>query len=185
VDQERISEAILERVSRDGSSIGNIKLLGILRETWPDLADEEYFRIRDELVAAGVLATGRGRGGSVMLAEPGSPHGECSGNQRPGRSLRQERATGLSHPLPLERRPPPLRPGFPHPPAERKNPDPGNQRPGLTAEQAKAAGAECLGGSCQSKRRIRRVVLGRGFRYGQDSGFAGDGLLRELTSIYA
>ena len=69
-DQERISGAILELVPRDGSSIGNIKLLGVLRETWPDLEDEEYFRIRDDLVAAGVLATGRGRGGSVMLANP-------------------------------------------------------------------------------------------------------------------
>ena len=69
-DQERISAAILELVPQDGSSIGNIKLLGVLRETWPGLEDEEYFRIRDALVASGVLATGRGRGGSVMLANP-------------------------------------------------------------------------------------------------------------------
>ena len=69
-DQERISGAILELVPQDGSSIGNIKLLGVLRETWPDLDDDEYFRVRDALVASGVLATGRGRGGSVMLANP-------------------------------------------------------------------------------------------------------------------
>src|SRR6056297_2800675 len=70
VDQERISGAIMELMPPDGSSIGNIKLLGILRQTWPDLDDADYFRIRDELVESGVLATGRGRGGSVMLAEP-------------------------------------------------------------------------------------------------------------------
>jgi len=67
---DELSKAILKLVPRDGASIGNIKLLGILRETWPDLADEYYFRIRDELVAAGVLATGRGRGGSLMLVAP-------------------------------------------------------------------------------------------------------------------
>ena len=60
-DQERISGAILELVPQDGSSIGNIRLLGMLRQTWPDLDDEEYFRIRDALVASGVLATGRGQ----------------------------------------------------------------------------------------------------------------------------
>jgi adenine-specific DNA-methyltransferase len=67
---EEVSRAILESAPADGSAIGNIKLLGILRETWPELTDEEYFRIRDELVASGALATGRGRGGSVLLAEP-------------------------------------------------------------------------------------------------------------------
>ena len=70
VDRERISGVILESMPRDGSSIGNIKLLGILRKTWPELSDEEYFSVRDELVESGVLQTGRGRGGSVMLAEP-------------------------------------------------------------------------------------------------------------------
>jgi len=67
---DELSKAILQLVPPDGSSIGNIKLMGLLRETWPDLSDEAYFRARDALVSDGVLATGRGRGGSVMLAEP-------------------------------------------------------------------------------------------------------------------
>jgi len=68
--EELISRAILESVPTDGAAMGNIKLRGILRESWPDLSDDEYFEIRDALVESGVLATGGGRGGSVMLATP-------------------------------------------------------------------------------------------------------------------
>jgi adenine-specific DNA-methyltransferase len=84
VDRERVSGVILESMPRDGSSIGNIKLLGILRKTWPELADEEYFSMRDELVESGVLQTGRGRGGSVMLAEPdGTEKLELAAQEQP------------------------------------------------------------------------------------------------------
>jgi hypothetical protein len=41
-DKERISRAILKLVPLDGSSIGNIKLLGILRGTWPALEHENW-----------------------------------------------------------------------------------------------------------------------------------------------
>ena len=67
-DQERISGAILELVPQDGSSIGNTKLLGALRETWPDLEDEDYFRIWDALTAADLLATACGPGYRKRLA---------------------------------------------------------------------------------------------------------------------
>ena len=44
-DHEQISGAILGLVPQDGSLIGNIKLLGVLWETWPNLDDERYFWI--------------------------------------------------------------------------------------------------------------------------------------------
>ena len=73
VDQERIAGAILESVPQDGSAIGNIKLLGVLRETWPDLEGEDYFRISADLVAAGVLATGPAQDCRQIPAAPHHP----------------------------------------------------------------------------------------------------------------
>jgi adenine-specific DNA-methyltransferase len=57
------SAALLRHVPADGSTIGNTKIRQILG--W---SEEQYFAVRDGLVAQGVLATGRGRGGAIMLA---------------------------------------------------------------------------------------------------------------------
>jgi len=81
---------ILQHVPEDGSSIGNKTLLARLAQAaGADVAEEDYWRVRDGLIAEGVLASGRGRGGSVlrpsqtMPAEPASPENFLTSPQRP------------------------------------------------------------------------------------------------------
>lgn len=62
-----LRDLILANVPQDGSAIGNMALVALLRETVPGLTDEEYTGAKDELVAEGLLGKGRGRGGSVFL----------------------------------------------------------------------------------------------------------------------
>lgn len=62
-----IRDLILGNVPEDGSAIGNLALIALLRDTVPSLTDEEYSAAKDELVDEGVLGKGRGRGGSVFL----------------------------------------------------------------------------------------------------------------------
>ncbi|MDX9708530.1 MAG: site-specific DNA-methyltransferase [Trichloromonas sp.] len=65
---------LLGHVPADGGSIGNQALDKVFREsvTAAGLAlfDGEFERLRDELIAKGILLRGKGRGGSVRLAEP-------------------------------------------------------------------------------------------------------------------
>lgn len=63
-----LRDLILAHVPEDGSAIGNMALLALLREQVPGLSDEEYAAAKDDLVAEGLLGKGRGRGGSVFLA---------------------------------------------------------------------------------------------------------------------
>lgn len=56
---------LLALVAPDGSGTGNSSLIGQL--AWDD---ELYWNIRNRLVDRGVLVLGRGRGGSVKLAQP-------------------------------------------------------------------------------------------------------------------
>lgn len=63
-----LRDLILAHVPEDGSAIGNMALLALLREQVPGLSDEEYAAAKDHLVAEGLLGKGRGRGGSVFLA---------------------------------------------------------------------------------------------------------------------
>lgn len=63
-----LRDLILAHVPEDGSAIGNMALLALLREQVPSLSDEEYVAAKDDLVAQGLLGKGRGRGGSVFLA---------------------------------------------------------------------------------------------------------------------
>lgn len=58
------SQALLDSVPSDGSSIGNLKLREILG--WDE---ERYQAARQPLIDAGKLTTGRGRGGSVMRVD--------------------------------------------------------------------------------------------------------------------
>ena len=57
------SQLLLARVPSDGSPIGNMKLRDLLG--WEE---ERYLSARQSLLAEGLLATGKGRGGSVMRA---------------------------------------------------------------------------------------------------------------------
>ncbi len=60
---------ILSLIPEDGSSIGNGAMLARLREDVPDLSEDGYAAARDALVDDGLLARGRGRGGSLYRAD--------------------------------------------------------------------------------------------------------------------
>lgn len=67
----QLRDLILAHVPADGSSIGNIKLQQQLTEAAVfSFSEEDYWRVRDALIADGVLGKGQGRGGSVFLAQP-------------------------------------------------------------------------------------------------------------------
>ena len=63
---DSLTDLILSLAPEDGSSIGNGAMMALLRERVPDLADDDYVAARDALVDDGLLARGRGRGGSIM-----------------------------------------------------------------------------------------------------------------------
>jgi len=63
---DSLTDLILSLAPEDGSSIGNGAMMALLRERVPGLADDDYVAARDALVDDGLLARGRGRGGSIM-----------------------------------------------------------------------------------------------------------------------
>lgn len=67
---DKLKKHLLRLVPANGSAIGNIKLLALLRQQLGDIAEKDYFRVRDALIESGILKTGRGRGGSVMRDMP-------------------------------------------------------------------------------------------------------------------
>ncbi|MDT8858184.1 site-specific DNA-methyltransferase [Paracoccaceae bacterium Fryx2] len=70
---DSLRDLVLSLIPEDGSNIGNRSLIERLREDQPDLTDEDYHAVRDQLVAEGVLAKGRGQGGSVSRAGVDAP----------------------------------------------------------------------------------------------------------------
>ncbi len=62
-----IRDLILANVPQDGSAIGNMALVAMLRASVPELTAGEYNEAREDLLAEGLLGKGRGRGGSVFL----------------------------------------------------------------------------------------------------------------------
>lgn len=69
-----IRSAILDQVPQDGSGIGNAKLKDLVSERLGIyVAEADYFKARDALVVEGLMAKGRGRGGSVHLVAPAAP----------------------------------------------------------------------------------------------------------------
>lgn len=75
MDDERFElfrSAILERVPKDGSTVGNQTLQEALREKLGRRYSEKgYWQVRDALVEEGVLKKGRGRGGLVFRSPGG------------------------------------------------------------------------------------------------------------------
>ncbi|WP_287183286.1 hypothetical protein, partial [Rhodovulum sp.] len=63
---DSLTDLILSLMPEDGSSIGNGAMMALLRERVPGLTDDDYATARDALVDDGLLARGRGRGGSIM-----------------------------------------------------------------------------------------------------------------------
>ena len=68
-----IREAILGRVPNDGVTIGNQALLLALQGVVDGFSEEDYWRVRDNMIAEGLLAKGRGRGGSVCRTRNDGP----------------------------------------------------------------------------------------------------------------
>lgn len=60
-----LRKLILQLVPANGSTVGNQALIAELRNHLPVLDSAEYHAAKDALVTAGLLAKGRGRGGSV------------------------------------------------------------------------------------------------------------------------
>lgn len=73
---------ILQSVPEEGGAIGNKKLIELLTGAADfDFAEEDYRRVRDALIAEGLLAPGRGRGGSVRrVAGASEDHGDEAGD---------------------------------------------------------------------------------------------------------
>lgn len=70
--REELRDLIMKTVPADGSKIGNQSLIAKLRDDLPDLGDDEYHSAKEALVDEGLLSKGRGRGGSVYLANGSS-----------------------------------------------------------------------------------------------------------------
>ncbi len=68
-----LHDLILQHVPDDGSSISKKALLALFKKTADSrFTEEDFLRTRDELIAQGLLATGRGRGAAVMRPQAAS-----------------------------------------------------------------------------------------------------------------
>ncbi|MGP9673614.1 MULTISPECIES: site-specific DNA-methyltransferase [unclassified Halomonas] len=65
----QLRELFLSTVPRDGSTVGNVKLLGLITAQDSSVDKKSFERVRDALVEEGVLGKGGGRGGSVFLVQ--------------------------------------------------------------------------------------------------------------------
>jgi adenine-specific DNA-methyltransferase len=66
---DSLRDRILALIPQDGSTIGNQALITGIRSHLPDLDEADYHAARDAMIAEGVLVKGKGRGGSVALAD--------------------------------------------------------------------------------------------------------------------
>ncbi len=68
--QEELGDLLLEVLPPDGSTMGNQAAREALsRAAERQISEEEYEAIRDKALALGLVVKGRGRGGSIALAE--------------------------------------------------------------------------------------------------------------------
>ncbi|WP_353429169.1 site-specific DNA-methyltransferase [Paracoccus denitrificans] len=80
---DSLTDLILSLTPEDGTTIGNGSIMALLRKQIPDLSDADYFAARDALVAKGLLAKGRGRGGSVFRVDGPAPAPAASASAKP------------------------------------------------------------------------------------------------------
>ncbi len=71
IDDAKIERALVVAAHPDDADFGCAGTLAVwtaalLRERVPGLTDDDYFAARDALVDDGLLARGKGRGGSIM-----------------------------------------------------------------------------------------------------------------------
>ena len=63
---EPLKNLLFSLTPEDGASIGNGAMMKLIRKKVPDLKDEDYFAARDSLIHDGLVARGKGQGGSIM-----------------------------------------------------------------------------------------------------------------------
>lgn len=76
---QSLRDQILSAIPTDGTPMGNLALLTLLRQlrqSNPDLTEADYHSAKDGLVAEGLVGKGRGRGGSVFRLEAVDQDGE-------------------------------------------------------------------------------------------------------------
>ncbi len=80
--RDEYKQALFGLTPADGKSIGNVSLREALRATFPndEFSEEDYWDIRNSLIADGRLEKGRGKGGSVarILFAPPAPAAEVA-----------------------------------------------------------------------------------------------------------
>lgn len=69
MEPQKLEEALLSLIPKDGKPKGNKALLAELRTKFNDITDDEFWKSRNDLIDAGKLSKGRGKGGSVYLPE--------------------------------------------------------------------------------------------------------------------
>ena len=73
--EEELGDLLLEVLPPDGGTLGNLSAREALsRAAARTISDEQYLAVRDRALALGLIVKGRGRGGSIALAE-GIPGG--------------------------------------------------------------------------------------------------------------
>jgi len=79
-----LRDLIIQSVPADGSAIGNKSLLEMLARSGHSFSEEGYRRVCDGLLADGLLAPGRGRGGSMRLnGKSGKPAPQKEARETP------------------------------------------------------------------------------------------------------
>ena len=76
---DSLTDLILSLTPEDGSTIGNGAMMALLREQVPGLTDDDDGAARAALVDEGVLARGKGRGGSIFRPVGEDPDADDDG----------------------------------------------------------------------------------------------------------
>lgn len=95
---DRLKNLILSLCPQDGSTVGNSSMMRRLRDSIPELSEADYTTARDELVAAGVIRRGKGRGGSIALIDDGQNRGNGYAERGFGESGSPRRAGTADRP---------------------------------------------------------------------------------------
>ena len=64
-DEKRVRKLMMDSLPKDGSTLGNKNLMGKLGKS--GVSSEQYWLVRNRMISEGLLAKGRGLGGSVRL----------------------------------------------------------------------------------------------------------------------
>ena len=88
---------ILANVPQDCSTIGNLALLGVLRNQLTDLDEGDYLAAKEALVADGLIVKGKGRGGSVALANGKAPSAAAAATSKPAPMSSGNGAAAYAH----------------------------------------------------------------------------------------